>query len=361
MTKVYMIRHAEAEGNIYRRMCGQYNGKLTKLGVQQLDKLEKRFENIHIDKVYYSDLERTRHTSTAITRNRNIESVPEKGLREIYAGEWEFVDFGELSHRYPEDFRAFTYDPGNCEMKGGETFYQVRARMTEAVLRLAAENDGKTIALFTHAYALRTLISGIKELPSEKVRELRGFGNTSVTLLNVEDGKIEIVHEADTSHLGPEDRRPYRPNWNNERGIDVMELRVVGNAGEYLKTFENEYPEVAGRHDNNFCVGLMDGTPVGFAGIDMEKYSHVEGGFIDAFCVLPQYRRKSFAPQLLGYMSARAREEGKKWLYIETEPDGEAEKYFLKFGFEKKGSAGDKSLLGLYIEMEPIEIGVSND
>ena len=54
MTKVYIIRHAEAEGNIYRRMCGQYNGKLTKLGVKQLDSLEKRFEGEQIDRIYYS-------------------------------------------------------------------------------------------------------------------------------------------------------------------------------------------------------------------------------------------------------------------------------------------------------------------
>ena len=35
MTKLYLIRHAEAEGNLYRIAQGQYNSILTDLGQQQ--------------------------------------------------------------------------------------------------------------------------------------------------------------------------------------------------------------------------------------------------------------------------------------------------------------------------------------
>lgn len=35
MTKIYLIRHAEAEGNIYRRMHGQYDSRITPNGACQ--------------------------------------------------------------------------------------------------------------------------------------------------------------------------------------------------------------------------------------------------------------------------------------------------------------------------------------
>ena len=32
MTKIYLIRHAEAEGNLYRRIQGHWDGSITALG-----------------------------------------------------------------------------------------------------------------------------------------------------------------------------------------------------------------------------------------------------------------------------------------------------------------------------------------
>ena len=46
MTTVYIIRHAEAEGNLYRRVHGWYDSKLTEQGMMQVEALKKRFENV---------------------------------------------------------------------------------------------------------------------------------------------------------------------------------------------------------------------------------------------------------------------------------------------------------------------------
>ena len=43
MTTVYLIRHAEAEGNVYRRCHGQYDSLLTPRAYEQLPCLAKRF------------------------------------------------------------------------------------------------------------------------------------------------------------------------------------------------------------------------------------------------------------------------------------------------------------------------------
>lgn len=62
MTKIYLIRHAEAEGNLYRRIQGHWDGSITPLGLQQIDALAQRFRREHIDALYCSDLSRARAT-----------------------------------------------------------------------------------------------------------------------------------------------------------------------------------------------------------------------------------------------------------------------------------------------------------
>ena len=51
MTTVYLIRHAEAEGNVYRRCHGQYDSLLTPRAYEQLPCLAKRFEDVPLDAV----------------------------------------------------------------------------------------------------------------------------------------------------------------------------------------------------------------------------------------------------------------------------------------------------------------------
>ena len=66
MTTLYLIRHAEAEGNAYRRIDGWYNSLITPNGLLQIEALRRRFEPIQIDACYASNLYRTCKTASAI-------------------------------------------------------------------------------------------------------------------------------------------------------------------------------------------------------------------------------------------------------------------------------------------------------
>ena len=71
MTTVYLIRHAEAEGNVYRRCHGQYDSLLTERAYQQLPYLADRFADVPLDAIYASDLYRARHTAKAIADRKS--------------------------------------------------------------------------------------------------------------------------------------------------------------------------------------------------------------------------------------------------------------------------------------------------
>ena len=87
MTLIYMVRHAEAEGNLYRRAHGQYDSSLTPKGLRQLDALAERFRDTAVDALYSSDLRRTMATAAAVARyHPGLELQPDPRLREVDLG-----------------------------------------------------------------------------------------------------------------------------------------------------------------------------------------------------------------------------------------------------------------------------------
>ena len=122
MTKIYLIRHAEAEGNLYRRIQGHWDGSITPLGLQQIDALAQRFRREHIDALYCSDLSRARATAEAITRYHDIPAVATPRLTEICMGVWEGRAWGDVEHEFPEQMRYFNTDPDRWSVPGASRF-----------------------------------------------------------------------------------------------------------------------------------------------------------------------------------------------------------------------------------------------
>ena len=72
MTTIYLVRHAQAEGNLYRRFHGHFNTTLTATGQQQLPYLSRRVADIPLSAVYSSDLTRARRTAEAIAAPKGL-------------------------------------------------------------------------------------------------------------------------------------------------------------------------------------------------------------------------------------------------------------------------------------------------
>ena len=95
MTQIYLVRHAEAEGNLYRRIHGHYDSLITDLGYRQIAALAHRFESIHVDAVYASDLYRTCATASAIYRPKGLELHRRRDLPELKSSNFNLRSFGE--------------------------------------------------------------------------------------------------------------------------------------------------------------------------------------------------------------------------------------------------------------------------
>ena len=154
MTEIYVIRHVQAEGNLYRHMQGHWDGDVTSLGVRQRDALAERFREIPVDVIWSSDLYRARFTATAVTKyHPELTVQTDRRLREISVGPWEAVPFANAIWEQPELFDTFIHDQEHFYLDGAETYHQVQERATEALYEIADTDSPFEIGTVESKYA----------------------------------------------------------------------------------------------------------------------------------------------------------------------------------------------------------------
>ncbi len=199
MTTIYLIRHAEAEGNIFRRLHGQYNSNVTPNGMRQIAALSKRFADIPIDAVYASDLIRTQTTASAICRPKRLPLHTDPRFREMNCGVWEDFPFGQFDRLDHESSYNFSHHPRIWRAEGSEPFEVYTGRFLAALNEVVRENKGKTVAIFSHGMVLRGVLQTLF-FPNEE-GAVGHSENTAVSRLLWEDGRFTADFLQDASHL----------------------------------------------------------------------------------------------------------------------------------------------------------------
>ncbi|ERI93081.1 phosphoglycerate mutase family protein [Clostridiales bacterium oral taxon 876 str. F0540] len=201
MLRLYITRHGETEWNIQGRMQGWKNSNLTAKGVSNAKALGESLKGVEFKKVYCSPLDRTRHTAELILSGRDIPVVYDENLREIHLGQLEGLNQEEIKEIYPEFGSHFWESPHLYKAKSGEDFYKVRERVLKVLDRIMSENTEGNILIVTHGVVLKTFHAYFKNLPMEKLWDPPFIYDTSLTIVEIQDGKSKVVIEGDISHL----------------------------------------------------------------------------------------------------------------------------------------------------------------
>ena len=360
MTKIYLIRHGEAEGNLYRLWQGQWDGRITPMGYKQIDALAERFRDIPIDALYSSDLRRASTTAGAITKYHQLKLNTTPRLREINCGPWEGLPFGNVERDFPVEMGYFNNDPDKWLVAGAETFIQCRQRVFSALTDIARENDGKTVAVVSHGMAIRTVLAHILGISSENIRTLPHGDNTSVALLNYDDGKFSVEYYNDNSHLPVEISTFAKQTWwREDNKADRFNLRdepmnVKKESKLYSQCYADSwraahgsetgfvaapYLSSAASHsaaDPRAVLKIYSGED--FAGVldlDPLRGAHARYGWITLLYLRPEFRGHGLASQLLGRAVCYYEERGMRSLRLHVASDNKnALEFYRKSGFE---------------------------
>ncbi len=380
MTKIYIVRHAEAEGNLYRRIHGQYDSLVTPRGMEQIKALAKRFEDIPIDAVYSSDLCRTRTTAGAIYIPKGLPLNATPALREIGMGIWEDDMWGRIEEDFPEQYGYYNGSPDKWDIPGCEHWDALCRRISSAILDIAAMNPGRTVAAVTHGCAIRALVSVIQGIPAREIQRIQYCDNTAVALVTVEDGKMTLEYMNDASHL-PDELTAFRHEtwWKSEKATDGRNMRiepfdVAANRERYLaryrdtwiishgsdKGFSDIYYDWAVMRSmkdaRSVAEAKLGGRPAGMIELAPESGAEEGCGHIAFLCMDEEFRGRGLGIQLIGHAVSFYRPLGRKKLRLNVAADNHnAVKFYAGCGFtettRESGSFGEVIIMEKGIEL----------
>ena len=338
MTKIFLIRHAEAEGNIYRRAHGHFNGLITEKGYKQMDLLAKRFNDEQIHAVYSSDLARAANTAEALSKPRDLEISLSEMLREVDIGIWEDKAWGDIEYLYRDMSNKFTYDPEGWSTDGSESYDNVKARMSYFITETAKKHDGETIAVFSHGFAIRALLCMLEGIVSKETDKMPYCDNTAVTLLHFDNGELKVINHSCNAHLSKEHSTLEQQTWwraekkhRISENLRFMQLNEVCSA-DLLRIFQAKAGERASV-DMQYAGFLAD-EPIGIVGIDTKRDARQGIGWISYIHVVPKHRNKTFATQLLGLAISDFRKQERDRIRMEIPSGSLGINFMTKCGFE---------------------------
>lgn len=324
MTTHYLIRHAEAEGNLYRRIQGQWDGEVTPRGRRQIDALAERFRTTALDAVYSSDMRRTIETAGALLRHHALALQTTPRLREIYMGAWEGLTWGDADYAEPEQMFFFNHDPARWSIPGAEPYSVVERRITSVLNDIAARHPDGTVAVVSHGTAIRTYLAARLGIASSDIGTLAHGDNTCVAKLEFENGAVRVVYHNDASHL-PEELSTFgRQTW--WKGVDKdpgnlrMEPMVFPRDNAfYTACYRDAWRTIHGSEDGftpqlylaaahnhartrHAVMRLISGdAPVGMIELDTAHPGAAGRLWVSFFYLTPEARGKGWGVQLLGH------------------------------------------------------------
>ena len=143
MTKLYLVRHGETEGNIKHILQGQMPGELTSNGIKQAEALRDKFSDVYFDAFISSDLKRAFDTCSIIAEPHDLPVVTTPILRER--------DWGELTG-------IPVTDPFASEWPASvETEEEVKERARRFIKYITEHYPGKVVLAVGHGVMNRAL------------------------------------------------------------------------------------------------------------------------------------------------------------------------------------------------------------
>lgn len=197
---LYLIRHGQTYGNAERFVQGWSDVDLTELGRSQAAHAGMLIKDIEFEKIFCSDLQRTR-TTASIVFGEDAELTFDERLRELNNTVLAGNKLSELTEIYGDKItraaRSLDYS-----YFGGESALQLMARAADFLTDLGKLTEDKSykdkrFAAVTHGGVIHAMLSYILEnrLDSRNI----AISNGSITVLKCSAGKwtVRLVNYVD--------------------------------------------------------------------------------------------------------------------------------------------------------------------
>lgn len=191
---IYLIRHGKTKMNDYtsgKIFCGSTDIEVSEEGLKKIDSIPHNDTLKSIEKVYISNLIRTKQTADHIFG----EKFPKQVVKEFSE-----VDFGIFEgKKYDEDnpvVKTWIYDIKNCVFPNGDNVHEKAESVYNKFLEIVKNETSDNIAIVSHCSTIRLLLSKLLDNDISKYREYT-IDNGSITKLVYKDDNFcaEYINE----------------------------------------------------------------------------------------------------------------------------------------------------------------------
>ncbi len=188
MVKLYVVRHGETNSNVRHTCIGHKDVPLNETGRAQAERLAEKLRDVPLDAIYASPLSRAVDTATPTAEMKGLNITTVDDLIERDFGDWDDMTYEEIEQKDPELYAEWRSDRQGTAFKipNGESSDEVHKRVGDAVNRIIAENDGKSVLIVTHLGAARHIISNVLNLTAEQSWRFTLY-NATVACLEIDE------------------------------------------------------------------------------------------------------------------------------------------------------------------------------
>jgi broad specificity phosphatase PhoE len=170
--KIYAMRHGQTTYNLLG-LCNddpRDEVPLTELGIRQAEEAAVTLKDAALERIFVSELPRTRQTAEIINRHHGVPIAAHPGLNDIRSG---------FNNRpVAEYFAATGHDRLHLRVNGGESLLDYQARVL-AFLDWLRPQPWQEVLVVAHEETLRVLAARFRGLPDAALPGL-AFGNCEI-------------------------------------------------------------------------------------------------------------------------------------------------------------------------------------
>ncbi len=200
MTRILFVRHGETDWNKKNRIQGQSDSKLNNEGKKQAKQIAERLKGEKIDAMYTSTLSRAIETAKEINKYHNLKIEKSKELNELSFGKLEGMTWKEARKKYPKMFEEREKNKYEFKPEKGESFKELWKRVHKKILEIEKQHPKENVLIVGHGGAKIVMMMNLLNMRFDEVLE-KGIKNTSITIFDIEKGKVEFHTINDYSHL----------------------------------------------------------------------------------------------------------------------------------------------------------------
>ena len=243
--RFYLVRHGQTYSNIKEMTIGGGgNAQLTQKGRYDASSLGLGLADVPFVAGYSSTLGRAYETANQILRGRNMQVTQIENLKDISWGDAEGGRIDDLTGKFGHSGNDFEFyfgkfnDPDFKSPVNAENMYQFSERFEGALKQIARQHQGKSGNILVTAHS--SMAFYLQKYRGDK--PLSGLSNTSVSVLELKDGKFSLVDFNNTEYL--------KSGYAKEKQLPPLDITLVINP----MTILNKVGVMEGTSDSDFTA-----------------------------------------------------------------------------------------------------------